>query len=120
MAKVLNELQRLAELLGWRGLREFHHSYGPIIWYETPDRNLHLQINANPQGQGQTKEFEATVVAVRYGFSPSAVCFHRFSLTAETVTAAAERLRPVLARSNFRDRQWKRFLASRAPNNDFP
>src|SRR5687768_236494 len=108
------ELQRFAELLGWRGLRQERttspHSGDAIVWYWTTDRKLFLQINPYPQGQAE--EYEATVVASRYGLAPSAVGFHRFSLTTEEITAAAERLRPILSRSNFRNRERrKRFFS---------
>jgi hypothetical protein len=111
------EIQRLAELLGWRGLRQegdvSPESGEALVWYWTTDRKFFFQVNPYPQGQ--TDEYEATVVAQRYGFHPLAVGFHRFSLTTETVADAAKRLSPILSRHHFRNRQWRKaFLATQS------
>ena len=115
MAQAFYEIQRLAELLGWRGLRQESQlspeSGNPLVWYWTTDRKFFFQVNPYPQGQAD--EYEATVVAGRYGLHPLAVGFHRFSLVNETIEDAAKRLGPILSRSNFRNREWrKRFTAT--------
>ena len=106
-------LKCIADLLGWRGLRQEQMSAPdsgePIVWYWTTDRKLFLHINPSPQGQAEN--YAATVYAERYRIPFTAVGFHPFSVY-ETAEDAANRLRPILACSDFRNREWrKRFMA---------
>ena len=84
-----------------------------LVFFQTTDEKLHLQINPHPIGQ--SKHFRATVIATRYGFPLNAVGFHDFSLTGsdDNLRLIAEKLKPILSRSNFKNKEWrKRFQSS--------
>jgi hypothetical protein len=108
-------LRRFAELLGWRGLRLGHvvlDDGSLVLWYQTTDEEFHLQVNPYPQGQ--STRYQATVIAVRYGLPLNAVGFHEFSLSGEDedLLHAAEKLKPILCRKNFKNKEWRKLLRS--------
>jgi hypothetical protein len=112
-AQPIFELRRFAELLGWRGLRLVHVTLDDgrlVIFYQTTDEKLHLQINPHPLGQAT--HYRATVIATRYGFPLDAVGFHDFSLTGrdDDLQLTAERLKAILSRRNFRNKEWRKRL----------
>ena len=110
-AQPIAELRRFAELLGWRGLQHRHVTLDNgrlCVFFQTTDEKLNLQINPHPIEQ--TTHFRATVNATRYGFPLDAVGFHDFSLTGndDDLRRTAEKLKPILSRQNFRDKEWRK------------
>ncbi|MFN0020220.1 MAG: hypothetical protein ACKVP0_18315 [Pirellulaceae bacterium] len=119
-------MQRLAEFLGWNGLRL---EYGRIpkdertkaelrgqifIYYMTTDEKFNLQINTNPHGQ--TRQHQATVKAERYGIIHTE--WQHFELPDDeaSLVRLAETLKPLLKRSNFKDRDWRKEFAAQNPH----
>jgi hypothetical protein len=118
----LQRMRWFAALLGWRGLqlgsvcdfvvREGEKIPVVVIYYYTTDAKFFLQINTFPHGQ--TRTHRATVRADRYGIFH--VGWRDFELNDDgAVLEAAERLKPWLGRRNFKDRKWRRRLATEHP-----
>ena len=116
-------MEFFAGLLGWRGLRLWKHLLSDddvstanlknplVIWYETTDEKFNLQINQYPIGQ--TRTYQATVKAERYGIG--SVGWHSFEMFEddESLKREAARLRPWLERRQFKDRKLRmRFIAA--------
>jgi hypothetical protein len=128
-AQPLLRMQQFAELLGWRGLCLESHLIDAadfaaqgqdaapflIVYFTTTEKNFHLQINPNPQGQ--TIDYTASVLATRFGLPLTAVGWHPFRLSDrdEELRQTAERLTPFLARRNFKDRNWRKQLLASEP-----
>ena len=125
-AQPLRPIQRLAELLGWRGLRL---EYGRIpddegteeelrgrlfVYYMTTDEKFNLQINTNPHGQ--TRRHQATVKAERYGIIHTDWQTFELPDDEEGLVLLAEALKPFLKRSHFKDRAWRKHFAAKNPH----
>lgn len=118
-AKPRYQLQRFAELLGWRGLQQYHvvlpaaqvqkwsiPAPGVIVYYATPGTRFFLQIN---EASADDKlPYKATVIPDKFGMR--AIGWHPFTLPADDLQLEAEaaRLRPYLDRGLFKSRQWRR------------
>ena len=119
----LLRMQRFAELLGWRGLqldciRDPKVEGGVFISYMTSDWKFNLQINTQPHGQ--MRFHAATVKAERYRFS--GLPFQSFELFDDEgcLQKEADRLRPLLARRNFKTPAWRRRFAAEHPKLVLP
>jgi hypothetical protein len=114
----IQRMQHFARLLGWNDLRfcPFRRPESPdgfFVFYGTTDEKFNLQIGQRTD-LGE-KHYAAAVIAERYGISfvphqPFTLCDDPAELLAE-----ANRLRPLLARSNFKNPQWRRWLAEQHP-----
>lgn len=125
-AQPLRQMQRLAELLGWKGLRlewgripDVEHANPELrgqvfIYYMTTDEKFNLQINTYPHGQA--RRHQATVKAERYGIIHTDWQHFELSNDEEGVIQLAEALKPILKRSNFKDRAWRKDFATQNPH----
>ena len=125
-AQPLLRMRCLASLLGWNGLQLEYvrvqdseaHSQLPhdtvVVYYLTTDAKFNLQINTYPHGQ--SRFYEATVKAERYGISH--VGWHQFELPDDDdlLVSTAATLKPWLYRPHFKDRQWVRQVLRENPN----
>ncbi len=125
-AQPLRQMQRLAELLGWNGLRlEYGRTPNDerfneeirghlFVCYMTTDEKFNLQINTYPHDQ--TRRHQATVKAERYGIIHTE--WQHFELPDDeaSLVRLAETLKPLLKRSNFKDRAWRKEFAAQHPH----
>jgi hypothetical protein len=108
-------MRRFASLLGWNGLRMEWIAFTEeeaakcdtvpisriLVSYLTTDAEFSIQINEKPAGQ--IRHYQAMVGPFRYGFRPIGwLPFELFDDDA-ALLAEAVRLRPWLARRQFRD-----------------
>ena len=101
-------MRAFAALLGWNGLQLFLYNIediGIIPMYQTPDDKFNLQINESPIGQ--TKNYQATVKADRYGIT--AIDWIPFELFDDqpSIESEAERILPYLSRTNWKSKTWR-------------
>jgi hypothetical protein len=117
-AQPIRRVHEFARLLGWNDLRLWvfprpESAGGFFAAYCTTDEKFNLQIAPCPS-EGEDC-YTAAIVAERYGIT--AVPHQRFTLFADSNALAAEanRLTPLLARSNFKNPQWRRWFAEQYP-----
>lgn len=129
-AQPVLKMQRLAKLLGWNGLRlEYGRTPNDerfneeirgrlFVYYMTTDEKFNLQINTYPHGQ--TRRHQATVKAERYGIIHTG--WQHFELPDDeaSLVRLAETLKPLLKRSNFKNRAWLKGFAAQNPNLVLP
>jgi hypothetical protein len=114
----IRRMQEFARLLDWNDLRfcplrRPESSHGYFAFYGTTDEKFNLQIGQRSD-LGENG-YTASVIAERYGISfvPHQP-FTLFDDSAE-LQAEANRLRPLLTRSNFKNRDWRRWFADQYP-----
>lgn len=127
LSKPYWRIRWFAALLGWKGLRMEWIDFGDqepltaariVVWYETTDKKLSIQINENPIGQ--SRHYEAAILSWRYGIGPRAWNqggWHPFELFDDdrALMAEADRLRPRLGRQQFRDAKLRAAFKAQQP-----
>lgn len=125
-SKPIDRMRWFASLLNWNGLQLERVPCSPdeiaawgvpggiIAYYMTPDLKFDLQINENPIGQSVTHH--ATITADRYGIRN--ICWHPFTLfdDDDALRREAQRVRPWLDRSLYKNRRWLREFKARHPD----
>ncbi len=103
-------LRQFASILGWHGLCKYQHRIPAgiydgfptetiITYYTTTHLKFFLQINEQPPGQ--SRSYQACIVAERYGLRPTE--WQKFEiLDWRTAMVEAGRLKPTLSRSILR------------------
>jgi hypothetical protein len=114
----VQRMQEFARLLGWNDLRfcplrRPESPGGLFAFYCTTDAKFNLQIGQ--RSDLGISRYAAAVIAERYGISfvphqPFTLCDDPAELLAE-----ANRLRPLIARANFKNRAWRRWFAEQYP-----
>ena len=111
-----NLVRCFAESLGWRGIERTDITLTPdncgtlaagtvgTCW-STNDLKLFIQINQTTFGQ--FGEYNVSVVAERYNIGPMEFSVCKFKNNSEA-NSEAQRLSPLFARKNFRDKRWRR------------
>ena len=127
-ARPIHRMRWFASLLNWHGLQlewvlphdVMEQTAVPdlVVYYMTTDPKFNLQINEVSSGQSITHQ--ATIKAYRYGIRH--VDWHAFTLSDDNaeLMSEADRLRPYLDRSLYRNREWRTELKLRHPEIMLP
>ena len=116
-------VHRFALALGWRGIErtEFTLKAGindrvlagtVVTCWSTNDHRFFIQINQTTPGQ--FGEYNVSVVAERYNIGPMGFSVCRFE-TADEADSEAQRLSRLFAKTNFRDKRWRRRFLEQHP-----
>lgn len=118
-SKPLARIRALASSLGWHGIQLSSFSACSIedapteetpfgVFYMTTDEKFNLQINENPAGQSRT--YQATVKAERYGILHTEWVHFDLSDDAAALAEVIQHMLPLLGRENFKNRKWLRAI----------
>ena len=116
-------VKRFAALLGWNGIQRKRMSLEPHIYVSLPPGTVatywsttdsRFFIHINQSIAGQFGAYRVCVVPDRYDIGPTDFVDCRFANAVEAANEA-KRLAPLLARTHFRDRIWRRRYLERNP-----
>ncbi len=116
-------VRRFAESLGWYGTEGADITLTPDICGSVPagtvltlwsTNNLRFFIQISQVTPGKFGAYRVSVVAERYHIGPMDFTDCQFETPAEAASEA-RRLSPLFARSNFRDKRWRRRYLEQNP-----
>ena len=120
-------VRRFAAGLGWNGIERTDITLTPKTCDNLPvgtiitdwtTSNLIFFIQINQWSPGRFGTYNVSVVAERYGIAPVDFTVCAFE-TAEEADKESQRLAPLLARKNFKDKKWRRRYLEQHPQKLF-